>query len=354
MNLGFIDADLLDNGSKFPNLALMKLSGYYKNEGCNVTLLENYNKIDKYDKVFISKVFDCTRVPNLEKYDNIEIGGSGFFWDKAPLLPYEIEHCKPNYNLYEKYIEKKIMFGDNKNKYYSYLNSSIGFLTRGCFRKCDFCINHNCNKVEKHSDLSEFYDENKYYIELLDDNILGYANWKEELETLVKTNKRVRFLQGLDIRILTDEKAYLLDKLKYNRDYTFAFDNIKDKDIITEKIKVWQQNSTKNIRFYVLVGYFGNGIEDIINTFERIKILTEFGCCPYIMKHKNYEKSEFKELYALICSWCNQRNMFLTKSFKEFCLECKGQRGKVKRVYNNFVKKYPLIEKEYFDIKFNR
>ena len=31
MKIGIIDADLLDNGTRHPNLALMKISGYYKN-----------------------------------------------------------------------------------------------------------------------------------------------------------------------------------------------------------------------------------------------------------------------------------------------------------------------------------
>ena len=30
MNIGIIDADLLDKGTRHPNLALMKISAYYK------------------------------------------------------------------------------------------------------------------------------------------------------------------------------------------------------------------------------------------------------------------------------------------------------------------------------------
>lgn len=31
--IGLIDADLLDNGTRHPNLALMKIAGYYKDTG---------------------------------------------------------------------------------------------------------------------------------------------------------------------------------------------------------------------------------------------------------------------------------------------------------------------------------
>ena len=62
MKLGIIDADLLDNGTRHPNLACMKISTYYKNLGWRVTLLENYDNLDKYDLVTISKVFSFTQI----------------------------------------------------------------------------------------------------------------------------------------------------------------------------------------------------------------------------------------------------------------------------------------------------
>ena len=43
--IGIIDADLLDNGTRHPNLALMKISGYQKELGNDVTLLEDYYSI---------------------------------------------------------------------------------------------------------------------------------------------------------------------------------------------------------------------------------------------------------------------------------------------------------------------
>jgi len=55
--IGIIDADLLDNGTRHPNLALMKISAYNKDLGNNVTLLENYNTINEYDEVYIAKVY---------------------------------------------------------------------------------------------------------------------------------------------------------------------------------------------------------------------------------------------------------------------------------------------------------
>ena len=91
MNIGIIDADLNDSGRlkgkrkhRFPNLASMKISSYYKNQGHNVKLLLSYDDIENYDKVFISKVFTDTFInESILKLPNVEYGGTGFFFDKA-------------------------------------------------------------------------------------------------------------------------------------------------------------------------------------------------------------------------------------------------------------------------------
>ena len=98
LKIGIIDADLLSNNShRFPNLALMKISAYHKyRRSDKVTLLMNYNDIEKYDMVYISKVFDYTEIPiDIMKYDNLYYGGTGFYYDLMPDLPDFMEHMKP-------------------------------------------------------------------------------------------------------------------------------------------------------------------------------------------------------------------------------------------------------------------
>ena len=55
MHIGIIDADLLDNGTRHPNLACEKISGYYKEQGHNVSLITDYEDIDKYALHLFSK-----------------------------------------------------------------------------------------------------------------------------------------------------------------------------------------------------------------------------------------------------------------------------------------------------------
>lgn len=353
MKIGIIDADLLDNGTRHPNLALMKISGYYKKEN-EVTLLDSYDDIPNYDKVFISKVFDFTETPDLSIYDNVEIGGTGFFGINAKDLPYEIEHHMPDYTLYDEYIEKEIKRGVKPSKFNDYKDGSIGFLTRGCFRKCEFCVNRKYNKVIKHSEIDEFLDPNRRYIYFWDDNFLAYPNWREELEKIKLTNKYFEFRQGLDIRLMTEDKVKVLCSMKYKGDWMFAFDSIKDKDLIENKLRLWRKYCTKQTRLYVLVAYESQDVNDIINTFERIKILMKYGCIPYIMRYKDYENSEMRGIYITLARWCNQPSMFKKNSFRQYCRDVKsnGEGSAAMRYLTEFENKYPEVAKKYFDIRF--
>ena len=368
--IGIIDADLISRPKhRFPNLACMKISGYMKSQKYDVKLITDYEEIknNNFDKIYISKVFTDTNVPEwVLQLDNVEYGGTGFFYDKADPLPDYIEHHMPDYHLYDEWVEHQLKNGGKPLDYKYYTQYSIGFMTRGCFRKCSFCVNKNYNKVELHSPVEEFLDKNRKYICLLDDNILGFSNWKEVLESLQKTGKRFEFKQGMDIRLMTDEKARMLVESKYIGDYIFAFDNIADKDLIEEKLKLWKRYCTttaQTTKLYVFCGFDRNDkwdydfwVQDIKDTFERIKILMKYGCLPYIMRFERYKESPYAGTYINLARWCNQPNFFKKTSYRKYC-EMNQERTKnsicsAMRYLNEFELKHPDIAKEYFDLKF--
>ncbi len=313
----------------------------------------------KFDKIFISKVFTDTEIDeNFLKLDIVEYGGTGFYYDKAPPLPYEIEHHMPDYHLYDDWVSCQIKFGNKKEDYKYYTDYSIGFTTRGCFRKCQFCVNKNYNKVELHSPIEEFLDKNRKYICLLDDNILGFGQWKSIIESLQSTGKRFEYKQGMDIRIMTEEKAQLLSNSKYIGDYIFAFDNVADKEIIEKKLKLWRKYCSKTTKLYVFCGFdrkdkwdYDFWVQDIKDTFERIKILMKYGCLPYIMRFERYEESPYRGTYINLARWTNQPNFYKKKSFREFC-EINGENSSTMKYLYEFEKEYPEIAKEYFDLRF--
>ena len=78
--------------------------------------------------------------------------------------------------------------------------------------------------------MSEFWNGQKF-IELLDPNILACGDWKELLQQLIDSKAQVNFNQGLDIRLMTAEKAEMLSKIKMKTIH-FAWDRYEDKDIV--------------------------------------------------------------------------------------------------------------------------
>ena len=360
MKIAIIDADLLDTTRRhrFPNLACMKISGFYKSKGDDVELVLDWKDVKEfitqrdlsdapetavtvYDKIFISKVFTDTKMPDhltvdaLRKMPNIEFGGTGFFSDKSPALPHEIEHHKPDYKLYEKWVEKKKESGAKKSALQYFEKYSIGFMTRGCVRQCPFCVNKNSTKVEKHSPVEEFFDEKRPFISLLDDNIFAYRGWRKIFDELQATGKSFKFKQGLDFRLMTQAKADALRTSRYYRDYIFAFDDWSERDLIKKNFdniwKNYKDNETHKTKFYVLVGFDRNDrydeefwIKDMAEAFLRVEFLFEYGAFPYIMRHASASDKtlnvKYRWFYTVLANWCNQIHLMKFKDFEEVYL----------------------------------
>lgn len=269
--------------------------------------------------------------------------------------------------------------GEPKSRYCDYIDFSIGFVTRGCFRKCSFCVNKKYDRVFKASSVCEFLDESRPKIYLWDDNFMASPDFNSILDELVATGKPFQFRQGLDMRLMTAEKAKRLSEVKYYGDYIFAFDHIEDKELISKKLELWRKYCNKSTKLYVLTGYDSQDEKDIRNAFERIKILMRFGCLPYLMRYEEYKNSRFKSMYIEMARWCNQPSFLKKMSFRQYCIRNEEyhqgiQNRTPKGVYStklvipedikakekycscyqtmlDFEKEFPEIAKEYFDLR---
>lgn len=420
MKIAIIDADLIGRKKhRFPNLVCEKIAGYYKSikqlPPDSVILKTDYENLEEFDRIFVAKVFTDTPVPEwlqnvqqpqellirvgkpdagelpvdiwLEKTVGclyagkipVNVGGTGFFFDRAPNLPHVIEHCMPDYHLYDKWIDEKIAQAQSanqkggktvnlknfRNQFREYREYSIGYLTRGCFRHCGFCVNQKYNRVFRHSHLMEFYDEKRRKICLLDDNFFGYRNWSALLAELIQTGRKFKFKQGMDERLLTPDIAKALFQASYDGDFTFAFDNIEDYELIHSKLKILARfKRRKSVKFYVLVGFKSTDDQDIVDAFRRIELLMKYQCLPYIMRYQNknetpWKQSSLRSMYVAIARWCNQPRIFKKMSFREFCVANQALK-KTPRLCScmkamvDFEARHPDIAKQYFDLKYEQ
>lgn len=336
--IAIIDADLIGRKRhRFPNLCCLKISGYHKQQGDSVTLKLDYDNLPLFDKVYVAKVFTDTLTPHGDLLGdpldtpNVIKGGTGFFFDKAPPLPAQIEHTMPDYHLYDGVCDFK-----------TYTDYSIGYLTRGCFRHCPFCVNRRSNKVIAHSPLKEFFDTSRKKICLLDDNFFGFDGWRDLLIQLRDTGKPFVFKQGLDIRLLDDDKATLLFTSRYDGDFIFAFDDPDDARLIEEKIQLISRHldlKRKRVKFYVLCGYDRSGRyaddfweHDFQSVLDRIDLLKRYNCLPYVMRYENCRSSPLKSRYAKLASWANQPWAFVKYTLQQYIdYEAEYRKTKTKR-----------------------
>ena len=160
---------------------------------------------------------------------DIDIGGSGYDLHKE--LPPEIECMQPDYSLYPE------------------CDFSIGFSSRGCIRKCSFCVvPEKEGKFRRTRHPQEWYNPEYKKIVFLDNNILADKDWVMEVTDWCLDKKlKMRFLQGLDIRLVDEQIAKRLFEIRNHHTLSFAWDNLADEKIIREKIELLMKAGfTKN------------------------------------------------------------------------------------------------------------
>lgn len=304
MKIGLID---LDNSGKFPNIALMKISGYYKGNGHKV---EWYQPLfnEGYDIVYVSKVFSWSKdyqYPINSK--KIIYGGVAYGYDNK--LPDEIEHHYPDYSIYS--------FAKN---------TAYGFLTRGCPRGCEFCnVQAQQGKTSrKVADLKEFWKGQKKIV-LLDPNILASREWKELFQQLIDSKAKIEFSQGLDIRLMTEEKAKMLNQIKVKMLH-FAWDQYEMETFkkLTEFRRYFKFDDRK-LGVYMLVNFNTTLEQDL----ERIYKLRNLGYTPYVMRFKDYNCKNLKlnknNIYNKLARWTNNKTAwFSSNTFEEYLKKIKN------------------------------
>lgn len=294
MNIGLIDVD----SHGFPNLALMKLSAWHKLQG---DIVEWYNPFDHYDKVYMAKVFNFTEDYRqwITNTHQIEKGGTGY--DLSKILPIDIDRGIPDYDLYN--IDKKLAYG---------------FLTRGCPNKCKWCIvPQKEGKMTPYMDIEEVAVNGRKNIILMDNNVLASDYGLQQIEKIVRLGLRVDFNQGLDARLVTDDIAKLLAKVKWIKRIRFGCDTpgqIAECERATALIDKY--NYKGEYFFYCIL------LNDFKEAFTRVNHWRMKGgrflphCQPY--RDLNNPHQIIPQWQKDLAGWTNKKWVFRSCEFKDF------------------------------------
>lgn len=286
------------DGHHFPNLALMRISAYYKKKGDVVEWWET--DLIHYDVVYMSKVFSdaySKDAPEPMNADKIIKGGTGYaislqdgreVFDKGKHsdLPPEIERCFPDYSIYPQY------------------DFAVSMTSRGCPRGCSFChvqAKEGCRSY-KCADVSDFWDGQKE-IKILDPNITACRDKRELMAQYRATGARLDFTQGLDIRLLNDADMDDINHMRL-RTLHFAWDNPKDD--LEQKFRDFANGFRRksNIGMVYVLTNFNSTMEE---NLYRIQVLRDLHFDPYVMV---YDKPHAPKQIRQLQRWCNNKIIF--------------------------------------------
>ncbi|PKH48032.1 hypothetical protein CVH13_00060 [Dehalococcoides mccartyi] len=263
---------------QYRNYALDKVRTFYTSQGAEV---EEYFALRKYDEIWVSSIFAYNRslIP-----PECHIGGSGV--DLRTELPAEIEAVNPRLN--------------------------YGFTTRGCIRKCEFCIvPEKEGRIRHDRDLLDLWDGTSRDIVLYDNNILAMPEHFEQVCSDARQNGiRIDFNQGLDYRLLAQEHVDLLKTIRHH-ELRFAFDSVTQFSSVERTIDLLQRNGINRCLWYVLCGFDTSLEEDLI----RLNYLRERNQNAYVMRY-NSGRTDIR--LTALARWANQHHIFYGMTWVQF------------------------------------
>lgn len=284
--IGVIDVD----GHHFPNLALMKIASYHKGVGDSV---EWYNGLEWYDKVYMSKVFTFTPDEyRVIQADEVFKGGTGY-------RMYDDLFCddvNPDYSLYPQY------------------SSAYGFLTRGCIRKCPWCIvPQKEGSIRTYRNIEDVLQGRKEAI-LMDNNILASDHGIRQIEKIIDLKCKVDFNQGLDCRLVTDDIAKMLSKVKWIEYIRFSCDTIQSVDSVVKAITLLNKYGIKSRRIFIYIL-----VKDVEDANIRCEIMNDYGAIPFAQPYRDFENNlDPTEEQKSFARYVNRKEIFKSTTWEKY------------------------------------
>jgi hypothetical protein len=249
----------------------------------------------------MSKIFSFTE--DYEYYINtekFEKGGTGY--DIRKRLPENIDRLQPDYSIYPAI--------DNTTAY--------GFLTRGCPNRCKWCVvPEKEGNIHPYMDIEEIAIEGRRNLILMDNNILASDYGILQIEKIVRLHLKVDFNQGLDARLVTDDIAKLLAKVKWIKRIRFGCDTPGQIEECERAISLIDKYGYRGEYFFYCIL-----LDNFNESFNRVNHWKNKGkrflphCQPF--RDINNPKQIIPQWQKDLAGWADKKWIFRTCEFKDF------------------------------------
>lgn len=300
MNIALLDVD----GHHYPNLALMKISRWHKSHGDHVEFYDSM--FGCYDKLYMAKVFTHTPdyVFSIANAKEIVRGGTGY--DVYSCLPYEIDHTQPDYSLYGKMIDK---------------HTAYGFLTRGCINKCPWCVvPKKEGTIKPYMDVDDIAIEGRNKLVLMDNNVLACDYGLEQIDKIAYRGYMVDFNQAMDARLVTDEVARLIARVRWHPFIRFGCDTHSQIEACVTAIERIDHYSGRHRQYLLYTMIYGNILEcyERISYWRQPKYVSYVRCQSQPMLNFTKVHQDIPQWERDMARWSNRRELFASTDFKQY------------------------------------
>ncbi|MBF0602163.1 MAG: hypothetical protein HQL07_00550 [Nitrospirae bacterium] len=267
---------------KLPNLALMRLASFHRENGDQVTVTRSLTRElgePKPDVVYGSAIFNSSfrQVEDFRKqFPDAIIGGTG----------------SGNWQTVEEIIGQEWLRVDYSD--YPNCDASIGYTMQGCRFKCEFCIvPKKEGKPRATSTILDIWRGGLHSrkLLLLDSDFFGQPEgaWRKRIDEIRTGGFRVCLEQGINIRTITDTQAASLASIEYRctkfqrRRLYCAWDRLRDERRFFDGVDRLDRAGIPphHLRAYMLIGH--DQEETIESRLYRFNRMVERGIEPYPM-----------------------------------------------------------------------
>jgi hypothetical protein len=148
----------------------------------------------------------------------------------------------------------------------------------------------------------------------MDNNVLASEHGLQQLERIIDLKCKVDFNQGLDARLITDEIARLLSKVKWIRYMRFACDTTSAVKPLISAIEKLNRYGVKNYRIFVYLL-----VKDVAEANERCSILKKLGVSPFAQPYRDFENNiQPTAEQKRFARYVNQKAIFKSIEWEEY------------------------------------
>ena len=213
-----------------------------------------------------------------------------------------MEYLVPDYSIYPGI--------DNKTAY--------GFLTRGCPNRCKWCVvPEKEGNIHKYMDVDQIAVDGRNKLVLMDNNVLACEYGLQQIRKIVDKKLRVDFNQALDARLVTEDIAKLLAKVRWLDFIRFGCDTPKQ---ITECVRAMElidkyRERPANYLMYTMID------KDIDEAYNRLSYFRPFKRVCIVaqpFRDINNHSQVIPQWQLDMARWSMRREIYKRCDFKDY------------------------------------